>query len=67
MANEGAKKLSASETRIEGRIAELERKIAALSEQARMLEAHVREHEARLGERLQKIANLVATSQAGRI
>ena len=67
MATGGAKKPSATEARLEGRIAELERKIAELSEQARMLETRVRDHEARLDERIQKIANLIATTQAGRI
>ncbi|HVA80383.1 MAG TPA: hypothetical protein VNF29_05620 [Candidatus Binataceae bacterium] len=65
MANAGTKKPTARET--EARIAELERKLAELSEQARVLDAHVHEHEARLDERIQKIANLIATTQAGRL
>lgn len=67
MSNGGAKKSSGNEARLETRIAELERKVSELSEQALVLEAHVREHEVRLEARVQKIADLIATSQAGRI
>ncbi len=67
MSNGGTKKSSGNEARLETRIAELERKLSELSEQTMALEAHVREHEVRLEARVQKIADLIATSQAGRI
>ncbi len=59
MANSGGKKQGVNretDSQLEARVSQLERDLASL-----------REHAAQLDERLQKMANLIATTQAGRL